>query len=326
MEREEIKRILKDVFGKGVALVDQPEWISLPCPFAPYRHQSGADRNTSAGVNAESMVFNCYSCKTKGPLHHVIRQYADMTNRPALRLIANELEEDIYLGGDIGEWDDRETDTVTPLVPLDEAIFCDLYDSAVDHPYIASRNITKETAEMLELMYDPSDSEHEPRILFPVRGLDKRLYGFTGRAINPTARLKVRDYQGLQKRKLLLGAQFLDQADKVLLCEGLFDFARLTDAGYYAAAVLHSELTAEQAEILLEVGKPVYDFFDNDEAGRKGRMKLISLLGKHVPLLSVRYPRVQIDDDSEQGWHWLKDPGELLNEEIDTMVADAEII
>ena len=53
------------------------------------------------------------------------------------------------------------------------------------------------------------DGHGAERIIFPVRGREGELYGYTGRAIDEDVQPRIRDYYGLPKRACLLGLDAL---------------------------------------------------------------------------------------------------------------------
>lgn len=334
MDRKSIHEVLDDVFGRSFVRQNNGDWILMTCPTARWTHEKGHDTRPSAGVSVKdngTSIFNCFTCGRPRPFHAMLRDYAEYSGEDLDELI-EELEEDEFLGPrsmpTFESLRGAEEDNAV-LMPLDAMIYMDLYDSAAGHKYITRRGISDETANRLELKFDPKGpSDHEPRILFPVKGPDGSLYGFSGRAIRKTAKLKVRDYHGLPKSKCVLGSHLLtqDSVDKVLVVEGLFDYANGWECGFPTAAVMHSTMTEAQAEVLRDIGKPVYLFYDNDQAGRKGVKVAGALLADYVPVMTVKYPRIWIEDQSEEdGGHWLKDPGEMMPEEFDEMIAKAQM-
>jgi DNA primase len=166
----------------------------------------------------------------------------------------------------------------------------------------------------LDLRVDPDDKGVE-RILFPVFSYDGIFCGYTGRATTE-AKPKVRDYFGLQKHNVLLGAHLIERKEinYVMLVEGPFDFARMVSYDVPAMATLHSSLTKNQAAILKQISKPVIVLLDNDKAGREGALVVKKLLDRHLPLLKCRYP------------HNKKDPDQLTKNEVYAMIKDARLL
>lgn len=330
MERDQIKELMRDVFGRDFAMRDLGDWVSMRCPLAQWTHEKGHDSSPSAGVHVEphgSSGFNCFTCHTKGPLSGMLRQYAEFTGEDLEDLI-EEIEEGEFLGPrNIQSYEQMKRARMGEelAMPIDEGIYMDLYESAAGHPYLERRGVSAATATKLELLYDPKDSSGDPRILFPVRGPDGLLYGFSGRATKH-AQLKVRDYFGLRKAQALLGSHLGSDAKRIVLVEGLLDYAICHEYGEVGMAVMHSTFTDWQAAIVKNLRRPTYLMMDNDKAGKEGQDTMYQKLSGKVPLLRTHYPRIQVQDDSEQGWHWLNDPGEMLREEFEAMMAGASLL
>lgn len=318
MDRQNVKEFLEDLTGNPyIKLKDQGEWVMTSCPLAPWTHEKGTDSRYSFGIKvneSDQSVFNCLGCKSKGTLAHLAKRYQELSGEDLLDLI-EEVENGEFLGGKIPAWDARRTgDTKYDVLgePLGEE-FHDMFDPVGNHPYLVSRGVTPEAAEEMGLGIDPDDNGVE-RIIFPVRDLDWNLYGYSGRATTKDAKLRVKDYYGLKKRLLLLGAEFIDPEHHpyVILVEGLFDYAKMFTFGFPAVAVMHSGLTDQQADILKDIGLPVIIFFDNDEGGRSGAKVVKKQLSGYLPLMGVNYPH---DGAS--------DPGDLSESEIENMVENA---
>jgi len=318
MNADGINQVLREVFGEGGKEING--WISIRCPLARWQaeHRHGRDTRESAGISINptgTSIFNCFTCDNKAPFHAMLKRYADYTGEDLGDLIG-EIEEESYLGPRVlPDWDTPRADD-DELHALARELYLDLYDSAAGHPYLIERGISDETAGLLQLMIDPHDpADGAERILFPVFGPGGDLYGLTGRDVTGQARLKVRDYYGLKKAACLLGSHLIAQTkpDKILVVEGLFDYANGWECGQPAVAVMHSTMTEKQAAILKDFGLPVYLFYDNDAAGEKGVKNAGTLIEKYVPVMKVKYPAD------------CKDPGELQPEEFESMIRGARL-
>lgn len=325
MNRTEIKQILNEAVGHSLVYYDHENWVSFSCIFASLRHAKGADATASAGVSVNDngqSVYNCFACHTKGVFSRILFDYQSEYGVEIDGLI-EEVETGEYLGGTVPEWGaDLVQEAEEPV--LDKETHFGLYEPAEGHPYLQERGINTPTVRRLELLFD----EDEGRIVFPIYSVDGKLRGFSGRAVLSSAALKVKDYPGLHKERNLLGVHLdlVKESSYVLLVEGLFDYARLQGFGFSAVASMMSQVTAHQASILVDLGKTVYVFYDNDTAGKKGMNSVRELLCKHVPLMQVRYPARKVWDERLQRYRPIKDPGELLRAEVEEMRRNALLL
>ncbi|MCS6922264.1 MAG: hypothetical protein NZM07_10195 [Elioraea sp.] len=255
-------------------------WITFFCPF-PHLHRdlSGEvhwrrERHPSAGARFSLAGgvsgWHCFACKRRGTVAQLFRAMARELGTPteALALQAEQAER-------VARVDDRVRGPWTcdpPPRPLDAA-HEDLFDplSAEARAYVARRGCDPERlVAFLGLAWDPE----QRRVVFPVRDREGRLYGYTGRAIDPDARPRIRDYYGLPKKHLLLGEHLWRPDRPIFLVEGLFGLARLISIGAegYAnvGAVLGSVLTPEKADRLASWDLPVFFAFDPDAGGDAG--------------------------------------------------------
>lgn len=330
MDRDEIVQFVKEVIGPNTQIVHQDNWVSIPCPISPWTHAGGQDRNPSSGISVKpngTSIFNCFTCHKKGKLSYLLKELEKYTGEEWGALAAA-IDRGEFYGGALPQWGEKtEKEDVLPE-PISKEDYFDLYDSAEGHPYLKDRGITKRAAREMELLLDPGDGKDgEERILFPVYGRDGNLYGFSGRATRREARLKVKDYHGLPKRLLLLGAHLIQPEDEyVILVEGLFDYARMVTHGQPAMAFMSSTLTKAQAEIVKDIGKPVYFFHDNDGPGEDARDKAKELLWRHVPVMKVRYPKEPTIVTPEGDSRVAKDPAELTKEQAEAMLDDARLM
>ena len=324
MNRQGIVRFLGKIQGPNTPIQHHDEWVSTHCPLAPWTHPKGSDRTPSFGVHIDdegTSVFNCFTCKNTGPLPHLLKLLEKYTGEDYSSL-TSEVETGEMYALQLPEWDNRKAAKKDTLSEPLRYFLHDFYEKEYDHPYLKERGILPETAEELQLRVDPDDGHGAERILFPVFDANGGFYGYTGRATDNKVEPRVRDYYGLPKRNLLLGLEHLrPEQERVVLVEGLFDFGVLFQLDLPVVASLHSTLTKAQQRILVEIGKPVVVFYDNDEAGRKGTQEVYASLSDFFPILNVKYPRV-----GEKGHRRNNDPANLPDDVIIKMVEEAEMI
>ena len=312
-------------------------WLVAPCPFAPYLHEFGTDRNPSFNLHVNDdgySGFNCFTCGQRGNLTKLINKLGDLRGKDyqklSTRTLINETPEDFkdFDAVDAEMLDERE------ISPIEQTIYLRMYPLASETPeaveYLKSRKVTRHAAELLDLRYDPD----QRRTLFPVYDWEKKLYGFTGRsilsddeiaALNSKAYRKVKDYAGLPKDALLLGEHLARDGYPMLVVEGLFALLHVVSRGAceYSnpVATMGSHLSDTQRDRLADHDAPVFMLYDNDKAGREGLWGpqrkdgshegggAIDKLRPHVPVLTCTYP------------DGVDDPDDLDDFEIKAMVA-----
>jgi 5S rRNA maturation endonuclease (ribonuclease M5) len=237
----------------------------------------------------------------------------------------SDLIEEVYdgevLGGVVPSWERRsvKSESIRAMPYPPDEVYLDIYDELPEgHWYLEDRGISKETAIELDLRVDPEDWGQE-RILFPVRSPDNVFYGYTGRItnskINSKEHPKVRDYFGLPKAFLLIGAEKVCKEDEfVIVVEGPFDYAMCHEYGWPSVGTMHSGVTRQQLDILKRLKKPLVLMQDNDRAGNQGNSEIAEQMYMHVPVYGVYYPE------------HVKDPGTLTARQMATMLDDRELL
>jgi hypothetical protein len=275
--------------------------------LAEWRHESGRDSSPSFGIKIcddGASVYNCFTCKSKGDLAGLAFALARYRDEPELREYGKKVQQDEILGGtdDFGTWEEKgksvkaeKSDRITKFPSYRD--FLQRFDPVWKHPaalnYLARRGIGFYAVATLGLRFD----YWSQRIIFPV--FDQwtgRYAGCSGRTILNKRGMeeyeqrdgrpypKVRDYHGLEKRKLLLRLRpthrppsggllrepIPELRGRLLGVEGLFAFARFTQLGLGRStfAILGSVVTEEKATWLKEQDSAIYWFVDPDKAGR----------------------------------------------------------
>lgn len=286
--------------------VQGDRWIACLCPFAPYLHERGIDRNPSFFVKVNSKgvsACHCFTCKEHGRLSYVIRKLGILREENLMPLIIRADMDEIPT--QFGEFE-QEVEHPQRQEAVEET-FLNMYPLAAEvkacREYLVSRGIHRTTCELLGLRFD----EHERRILFPIRGRKGELYGYTGRAIEDTGFSRHRDY-GFAKDQCLLGEHLFQKGKPVFLVEGLFAFAHAVEVGCRKfcnpMATLGSVVSLAQRDLLIDMNELVYLCFDDDAAGTYGIFGrdgkgggAVDFLKEHLPVRVPLYPAGFDDPD-----------------------------
>lgn len=307
------------------------EWVQARCPFAATRHERGSDRAPSFGVSIGTRSFyNCLACKSKGPFTDLPNELASMHGKDY-----TELSHEFLVSETSGMVLQAETyETLEELEPLNPSIYGDLFDPIQPDTdaarYVAERNCSLEAAAEAGVQ----DWPEEGRLMFPIRGFDRKLYGWTGRAYYADAKPKVWNMKGVDKSCHLLGAEHCTCDRPIVLVEGLMFYLRLwelqvqDELNVDVCAIMGSALSFEQADMLAQIGQPVILFLDNDKAGKEGTFGVekkqkdgskewkdgaVQLLSRALRTHYVVYPnRVQ-------------DPDDLTDDEVFSLIEGAPV-
>lgn len=285
-------------------------------------------------IDAEGVsYYKCFTCKKMGRVSSLVRSLEHYREEKykGLALDADLADAEMSFG-DFEEHEDTQ-DILSD--PLSEIAYANLYGKAWDDPdgriYLKKRGVSKETSEYLELGFDPD----EMRVTFPVRDVDGGLHGFTGRSVLRPEQYpynsydKVRDYLGLPKRHLILGAHLVDDKLPIFVVEGLFGLAHLFEIGAddicNPVALLGSDMAVPKAEMIKDWGRLTILAYDNDEGGDTGlfgayderREKYsgegaIDKLYGHVPLVVPSWPEGKTDPEELT----LKDVKRMMSEKL----------
>ena len=335
MTEGELRKLCREL-SINVTHKNAKGWLVAACPFAPFLHEFGTDRNPSFNLHVNNdgySGFNCFTCGQRGNLTKLITRLGELRGEDyqklATRTLINETPEDFK---DFDSMDEEILEE-REISPIEQTIYLRMYPMAAETPdaveYLRSRRITRQAAELLDLRYDPD----QKRILFPVYDLERRLYGFTGRSILTDRELdmmasktyrKVKDYAGLPKDALLLGEHLAQEGKPMLVVEGLFALLSVISRGACdfcnPVATLGSHMSNHQRDRLVDHDAPVFMLYDDDKAGYEGLWGTqrkdgshegggaLDKMRPHVPVFRCLYPEET------------NDPDDLTREELHHMV------
>lgn len=279
-----------------------PDNIMALCPFHDNHNSPAFTLSLAKGV------WFCFSCHAKGTLAQFLRAMGEgnLTERygPLLEAIAH-----------VERAPTARDPAATPSKflfrndPLPDALL-GLFDALPVE--LEEDGFREETLRYFEIGVDATHN----RYTFPLRDVDGRLVGISGRSPRggPAPKYRVYDWEfrdfalperhGLNKRELIWNYHrvcsrvFSGEATSVIVVEGFKAAMWLHQCGYPdVIALLGSFLSAEQAWLLEHLGVPLYVFLDDDKAGRDGTKRLGNLLIKSLPIYVAEYPPAEYLDD-----------------------------
>lgn len=271
-----------------------PRWVGL-CPLH-------SEKTPSFTINEELNVFYCFGCKEGGD---AIGLYERLTG-------ADFKEAILELAADLG----LSPAPSAERNPLETACerFCAFLEASPDaQHYLTRRGITRPVWRRYEVGFAPASGTGlwqalrnqfpvdeliganlvvqrdgvirdclADRLVFPVRRPGGSLSGFCARSLKANVKAKYLNTHDLPKSRLLLGFRQArrQRSSGVTLVEGVFDVLALATAQRVGVAVLGSEVSPQQCELLARLTKSVTIAFDGDEAGRSAVAKALPLLLK----------------------------------------------
>ncbi len=294
--------------------------LKAVCPFH-MKPDGSPERNPSFYMSLITGAWFCHACHERGSLRsflravgmprHVIELQYGMVLEQASKAIPKRL--------------DPSKPGVVVDDPLPEALL------GLFH-YVPTDLLRDGFKEEVLSRFDVGFDKQHMRITFPMRDLEGKLFGISGRSVTGAEpRYKVYDKEyatfGLPARgdgeakkritiwnadqlyPLSLGTTQLD----IILVEGFKACMWVYQAGFtHVAALLGSWLSEEQVWILEHFGARVFLMFDNDMAGYKARHYAGKILSRSLDVRVVEYG----DEDQTQ-------PDHLSEEEVHQAIEEA---
>lgn len=289
-------------------------WMSVGCPFAPYTHASGFDRNPSMRVLVSEggrSHWKCWSCAQGGDLTMILH---DLNQRGAKLPYAQLV--DLAIGeGDELTFPTLQADAPPPEPPpvipeqwLGSTL--PLPPLCIGADYIRSRGFNEDDWEPWDVRWDPVDQ----RVCWPVRDADGVLRGLQGRTIHANTKPKYLHYEYKGKARgsdFFLGEHRISFDKPIVLVEGAMDCMGVSRAypNVVAAMGASSILRAEKLD-RLATAFAVIPFFDGNKAGQ---------LGAEVVKRWCLKKRLCVPVHAPPG----RDPGDLHEDNIGELLGEA---
>jgi len=293
-------------------VTDCGDQISFSCPFP--NHKNG-DRNPSATMNKNTMLFFCFGCHERGDVYSLIQYQMGVTTIQA-RLWVEE-----GYGGDVSKKDDfvayidsiinkeelpveREAENVVIdqssinselLEKVEWSVKLRNYcGSEYVYKYLFLRGFLAKTLNYFDVYVDKSTN----RVAIPVKNAKAELVGFKARSTSKNVVPKYillgdkKDNNKYGFKPCKLSIELFNthshNGGEVVLCEGELDAMKLHQLGYQSVAISGSNISDAQKKIIIEKYSSIVCYFDSDPAGISATKKVIDCFYQHVPVWSVK--------------------------------------
>jgi len=254
-------------------VVDGPDNVMVTCIY----HKNGQERKPSAGIKKSDGVYHCLACGEVHSLPEFISNCFGANDGGMLGwkwLVRHFLMFNVEYRKQIELNMSRDVKTKDEPTYVSEE---ELDKYRVIHPYMAFRKLSLETIERFDIGYDKDTK----CITFPIRNTLGRTMFIARRSVNS----KYFNYPA-GAEKPVYGVYELNQIspfpNSVAICESMLDALAVWSWGGYAVA-LNGLGTEKQFEELRSL--PCREFIlatDNDDAGRKARIKLRKALSNKL--------------------------------------------
>lgn len=314
-------RLLMKYLGRPSEPGLRGAWVHCSCPFAPWTHSGGTDKDPSFGIIAKTgrSFYKCWSCGVKGDLDKLVMELVmrkksspppwEMDLKAALQLIATEESEIDAVDLEEIDYDELKWQKSNKFIPYPE-LWLDGFLKSPQHPYLKGRNIPLDVGQWLDVRFDFSKA----RVCFPIRTFEGTLAGIQGRLVvkgepryflypHPLAAGAYKD--GKHYNRMVWGNEHNASLEKPLvLCEGFFDLASIARVYRNVICSLTSEITPEKFERIQDADYLI-SFYDFGTGGDKAR----ELIDAFATKKGIAVEHLVPDIDSG-------DPGNLSIEEV----------
>ena len=291
-----------DVISSYLPLTQKGKNFFGVCPF----HD---DTNPTMSVSREKQIYRCFSCGASGNVFGFIMDYEHISFKEALKLLADKTGVEIK-GLKIDTKPDKNS-KFYEIYELTNKYFQNNMQTNYSKNaknYLSGRHITEEmikdygiglsldkSNDLVTLLqkkgYDLNtlnqiglasyDKDlYINRIMFPLKDLNGRIVGFSGRRYDGKKEEKyvnTKQTPIFHKGNLLYNyfdsKEFIRKKNQVIVMEGFMAVIRASTVGVKnAVALMGTAMTKEQAELIKRLSRNVVLMFDGDDAGRKATL------------------------------------------------------
>jgi DNA primase len=236
-------------------------------------------------VNLAKNAFNCFSCQARGNVLDFVaameqcsvrdaglklKEWFSISSEPAA---APTKAKPAAGSGGVGE---QATAGNKPLA-------FQLKGVDPNHPYLAERGISRETAETFGIGFFAGKGSMSGRVVIPIHNQRGELVAYAGRSIDgsePRYKLPAGFHKSLElfnlHRVLEATAEMFEPRRKqpIVVVEGFFDCLQVTQAGFPCVALMGCSMSEAQEKLLVKYFESAWLMLDGDEAGRAATLEI----------------------------------------------------
>jgi DNA primase len=300
-------------------------YVRGPCPLPT--HKTG-DSNQSFGVNTSKNAWACQSqscvAGRGGKKGGNVLDFVALMESCTIRDAALKLQEWFMIGPSqdqpkqaapekrVAEKNEPGSDNDGDANP---PLSFTLKGVDTSHPYLASRGITRDTAETFGVGFFPGRGTMSGRVVIPIHNSGGELVAYAGRCLDESEPRYKLPASFRKSHELFNLHRAIDSRSRVVaVVEGFFDAMTIHQAGFpCVVALMGSSLSDNQEALLAASFDRVILMLDGDEAGRVASCQIAGRLSfklfvRAIPLLADQQP------------------DKLSSDEISRLIASVEVL
>jgi len=291
-----------DIISSYLPLTQKGKNFFGVCPF----HD---DTNPSMSVSREKQIYRCFSCGASGNVFGFIMDYEHISFKEALSLLANKAGVELkgislpkkndkneklyeiyeltnkYFQNNIQTNYGKKAKEYLNGRKIDESIIKEYgIGLSLDNQSDLTNLLTKKGYDINTLnQIGLASYDHDlyiNRIMFPLKDLNGRIVGFSGRRYDGKKEdkyINTKQTPIFHKGSLLYNyydaKEFVRQKNQVIVMEGFMAVIRSSTIGVKnAVALMGTAMTKEQMNLIKRLSNNVVLMFDGDDAGRKATL------------------------------------------------------
>ena len=295
-------------------------WLSCSCLFASHRHSGGVDSKPSATFNPTGNGYKCYACGTSATsAQFLLRELRNLNEEKGISndrvraALAYALGNSTVHGNGLCDSDlpvAPHCHSDRPFKPFPKEVIAKMYpvlskrsSGAYVFPEAIQYLISRKVPEQVIADFDMRWDHDRHRIVVPSFLKGKTLANLHGRLVNLNPEIvglgtppryleygfkptpKAPDHYNVS---VWFRQSKLSQKAPLIVCEGMFDAARVYQSYRNVTAMLGVNASSAKQHFLHEC-KEIILIPDNDDSGEKSAMKLKQLF-PHIKIIPVPYP------------------------------------